>query len=64
MLQDGENYMFTTNLCNEDWFCWTWVLSEQYAVESAALSKYLDSQNTIRFRITINLILYVDIALL
>ena len=64
MLQDGENYMFTTNLCNEDWFAELEYCHEQYAVESAALSKYLDSRNTIRFRITINLILYVDIALL
>ena len=37
--------------------------SEQYAIELAALSKYLDSQNTIRLRITINLIFYLDIAL-
>ena len=43
---------------NELWYC-----LRQYAIELAALSKYLDSQNTIRLRITINLIFYLDIAL-
>ena len=70
MLQDGKNCMFITNLCNKDLSDRTLVLSEQYAIELAALSKYLDSQNTIRLRITINMVfdknlsyhLLVDVA--
>ena len=38
MLQGGENCMFVTNLCNEDWFDEALVLSEQYALQSGSLS--------------------------
>ena len=50
MLQNGENCMIITNLCNENWFDELEYCLSQYDIESAALSKYLDSENTIRLR--------------